>query len=68
MRQGMSMLMMLTLLGVLVVTLLAMLVVMRAVRRKKVRRQVQPTDVSVDPWVEAGKRLDDSITEFDEEL
>lgn len=68
MREGMSLLMMLSLLGVLVVTLLAVLVVMRSVRRKKSKHQAEPTDVSLDVWVEAGKRLDSGITEFDEDL
>ena len=68
MREGMSLLMMLSLLGVLIVTLVALLMVMRAVRRKRSKRAADPTDVSVDVWVEAGKRLDSGITEFDEDL
>jgi len=68
MREGMSLLMMVSLLGVLAVTLLALLMVMRGVRRKKTKRQAEPTDVSVDVWIEAGKRLDSGITEFDEDL
>ena len=68
MREGMSLLMMLSLLGVLIVTLVALLIVMRAVRRKRSKRAADPTDVSVDVWVEAGKRLDSGITEFDEDL
>ncbi len=68
MRQGMSLLMMLSLLGVLVVSMLAVLMVMRSTRRKRTKRAVVPTDVSVDAWSEASKRLDDGITEFDEEL
>ncbi len=68
MRQGMSLLMMLSLLGVLVVSMLAVLMVMRSTRRKRTKRAVVPTDMSVDAWTEASKRLDDSITEFDEEV
>jgi len=68
MREGMSLLMMLSLLGVLVVTLVALLMVTRAVRRNRSKRAADPTDVSLDVWVEAGKRLDSGITEFDEDL
>lgn len=68
MREGMSLLMMLSLLGVLVVTLLALLVALRGVRRKRSKKAAQPTDVSLDAWVEAGKRMDDGITEFDEDV
>jgi len=68
MREGMSLLMMLSLLGVLIVTLLALLVVMRGVRRKRSKRAADPTDVSLDVWMEAGKRMDDGITEFDEDV
>ncbi len=58
MREGMSLLMMVSLLGVLVVTLLAVLITLRAKRRKKSRKPATPTDMSIDPWVEAGKRID----------
>jgi len=68
MREGMSLFMMVSLLGVLVVTLLAVLMTLRARRRKKSRKPAVPTDMSVDPWVEAGKRMDEGITEFDEEM
>jgi len=68
MREGMSLLMMLSLLGVLIVTLLALLMVMRAIRRNRTKAAAEPTDVSLDVWVEAGKRLDSGITEFDEDL
>jgi hypothetical protein len=68
MRQGMSLLMMLSLLGVLVVSMLAILMVMRSSRRKRSKHPQGPTDLSVDAWAEAGKRMDSGITEFDEEL
>jgi len=68
MREGMSLLMMVSLIGVVVVTILALWMVMRGLRRKKARGEAVPTDMSVDPWVEAGKRMDDGITEFDDEL
>ena len=68
MQEGMSLLMMVSLLGVLVVTLLALWMGMRGIRRKRSKNPAQPTDVSVDAWIEAGKRMDDGITEFDEEI
>ena len=68
MREGMSLLMMVSLLGVLVVMLLALWMVMRGVRRKRSKKPSEPTDVSLDVWVEAGKRMDSGITEFDEDL
>lgn len=68
MREGMSLLMMVSLIGVAVVTILALWMVMRGLRRAKARGESVPTDMSVDAWVEAGKRMDGGITEFDEEL
>lgn len=68
MREGMALLTMFTLLGVIGVCMVAMLIVQRSNRRKRARQDSAPTDMSVDPWVEAGRRMDDSITEFDEQL
>lgn len=68
MREGMSILMMLSLLTVALVTLMATHCGMRNARRKRAKLQSSPTDLSVDPWIEAGKRLDESATEFDEEV
>ncbi len=65
------MLLMLSLLGVVVVSMLALLAVQRACKRTRAVRvgtPTGPTDMSVDAWTESGKRMDDSITEFDEEL
>lgn len=62
------MLMMVSLLGVLIVTLLALWMGMRGIRRKRSKKSAEPTDVSLDAWLEAGKRIDDGITEFDEDL
>lgn len=68
MREGISLLIMVSLLGVLVVTLLSMWMVMRSSRRKRSRPEAVATDISIDAWAEAGRRLDSGITEFDEDL
>lgn len=68
MREGMSLLMMLSLLTVALVTLLAIQCCMRNARRNRAKLQTSPTDLSIDPWIEAGKRFDESATEFDEEV
>lgn len=68
MREGMSLLMMLSLLAVALVTIMATHCGMRNARRKRAKLLNSPTDLSIDPWIEAGKRMDESTTEFDEEV
>ena len=68
MRESMALLTMFALLGVIGVCMVAMLIVQRSNRRKRARQENTPTDMSVDPWIEAGRRMDDGITEFDEQL
>lgn len=66
MREGMSLLLMLSLLTVVLVTIMAVHCGMRNARRKRSKLQSAPTDTTLDPWIEAGKRMDDAPSEFDE--
>ncbi|MFK7758672.1 MAG: hypothetical protein AB8C13_01855 [Phycisphaerales bacterium] len=68
MKEGMSLLMMFSILAILAVMMLAIVVVQRSNRRLKSKQDHTPTDLTVDPWVESGRRIDSSITEFDEDL
>lgn len=68
MREGMSILMMLSILTIALVTIMATHCGMRNARRKRSKLQNSPTDLTLDPWIEAGRRMDDTTTEFDEEV
>lgn len=65
MREGMSLLMMLSLLTVALMTLMATHCGMRKARRNRTKLQNTPTDLSLDPWIEAGKRIDDPTPNLD---
>ena len=68
MKEGFSLLIMVSLLGVLVVTMLSMWMVLRSSRRKRARPEPVPTDISVDAWAESARRMDETPSEFDEDL
>lgn len=68
MKEGFSLLILVSLLGVLVITMLTMWMVMRSSRRKRSRTEPVATDISVDAWTEAARRMDEAPSEFDEDL
>lgn len=64
-RQGWSLLTMLSILGIILVATLLLVVVLRRTRRaREIESRRSPIDPR-DPWTESAKRLDDPIIDYD---
>lgn len=64
-RQGWSLLAMLTLLGVIVVGSLLLIIVLRRTRRARTIESRRPPVDPRDPWTESARRMSDSVLDFD---
>jgi len=64
-RRGYSMILMLSLLGILLIGMLTLIIVLRRARRRSESQPKGDPTTHVDAWVESGKRFDSSITEID---
>ncbi|MDF1809193.1 MAG: hypothetical protein P1U42_05800 [Phycisphaerales bacterium] len=64
-RRGYSMILMLSLLGILFIGMLTLIIVLRRARQRKESQPKADSTVHVDAWAESGKRFDTSITEID---
>ena len=64
-RRGYSLILMLSLLGILAVMMLVTIIILRRSRlRRQADAQLGPTE-HIDAWAESGRRFDNSITEID---
>ncbi len=64
-RRGFSLILMLSILGIVLVICLALIVVIRRAQRRSAALPKQGSTEHIDAWAEAGRRMDDSITQID---